>query len=75
MPRFLYTGPPVWNRQRKAEVLLDVHDVALGRTTVMGWNDQTSGSSAHAIRSSPRTGRRSTPELTPAVAGQWTTET
>ena len=34
-----YTGRQVWNRQRKDEVLLDVHDVALGHTTVMRWND------------------------------------
>jgi site-specific DNA recombinase len=30
----------VWNRQRKDEVLLDVHDVALGHTTKMRWNDR-----------------------------------
>ena len=30
----------MWNRQRKDEVLLDVHDVALGHTTVMRWNDE-----------------------------------
>ena len=35
-----YTGHQVWNRQRKDEILLDVHDVALGHTTVMRWNDQ-----------------------------------
>jgi site-specific DNA recombinase len=35
-----YTGRQVWNRQRKDEVLLDVHDVALGHTTKMRWNDQ-----------------------------------
>ena len=35
-----YTGRQVWNRQRKDEVLLDVHDVALGHTTVMRWNDE-----------------------------------
>jgi hypothetical protein len=35
-----YTGRQVWNRQRKDEVLLDVHDVTLGHTTVMRWNDQ-----------------------------------
>ncbi|MGH3394761.1 MAG: recombinase family protein [Streptosporangiaceae bacterium] len=34
-----YTGRQVWNRQRKDEVLLDVHDVALGHTTKMRWND------------------------------------
>jgi DNA invertase Pin-like site-specific DNA recombinase len=34
-----YTGRQVWNRQRKDEVLLDVHDVALGNTTKMRWND------------------------------------
>jgi site-specific DNA recombinase len=35
-----YTGRQVWNRQRKDEVLLEVHDVALGHTTVMRWNEQ-----------------------------------
>jgi site-specific DNA recombinase len=35
-----YTGRQVWNRQRKDEVLLDVHDVALGHTTKMRWNDE-----------------------------------
>jgi site-specific DNA recombinase len=34
-----YTGRQVWNRQRKDEVLLDVHDVALGHTTKMRWNE------------------------------------
>jgi site-specific DNA recombinase len=29
----------VWNRQRKHEVLIDVHDVALGHTTKMRWNN------------------------------------
>ncbi len=35
-----YTGRQVWNRQRKDEVLIDVHDVALGHTTKMRWNEQ-----------------------------------
>jgi hypothetical protein len=35
-----YTGRQVWNRQRKDEVLLDVHDVALGHTTKMRWNER-----------------------------------
>jgi site-specific DNA recombinase len=35
-----YTGRQVWNRQRKDEVLIDVHDVALGHATKMRWNDQ-----------------------------------
>jgi site-specific DNA recombinase len=35
-----YTGRQVWNRQRKDEVLIDVHDVAQGHTTKMRWNDQ-----------------------------------
>ena len=35
-----YTGHQVWNRQRKDEVLIDVHDVALGHTAKMRWNDQ-----------------------------------
>jgi site-specific DNA recombinase len=34
-----YTGHQVWNRQRKHDVLLDIHDVALGHTTKMRWND------------------------------------
>jgi len=34
-----YTGRQVWNKQRKDEVLLDVHDVALGHTTKMRWNE------------------------------------
>lgn len=34
-----YTGRQVWNRQRKEEVLLDVHEVALGYETKMRWND------------------------------------
>lgn len=33
-----YTGKQVWNRQRKAEVLIDVEDVALGHETKMRWN-------------------------------------
>jgi hypothetical protein len=36
-----YTGRQVWNRQRKDEVLIDVHDVALGHTTKMRWNDDS----------------------------------
>jgi site-specific DNA recombinase len=35
-----YTGRQVWNRQRKDEVLIDVHDVALGHTTKQRWNNQ-----------------------------------
>ena len=35
-----YTGRQVWNRQRKDEVLIDVHDVALGHTTKMRWNEK-----------------------------------
>jgi site-specific DNA recombinase len=34
-----YTGRQVWNRQRKDEVLIDVHDVALGHTTKLRWNE------------------------------------
>ncbi len=34
-----YTGRQVWNRQRKDEVLIDVHDVALGHMTKMRWNE------------------------------------
>ncbi|HEY1619061.1 MAG TPA: recombinase family protein [Streptosporangiaceae bacterium] len=36
-----YTGRQVWNRQRKDEVLIDVHDVALGHTTKMRWNEDS----------------------------------
>ena len=34
-----YTGRQVWNKQRKDEVLLDVHDVARGYETRLRWND------------------------------------
>ncbi|HET9898936.1 MAG TPA: recombinase family protein [Streptosporangiaceae bacterium] len=34
-----YTGRQVWNKQRKDEVLIDVHDVALGHTTKQRWNE------------------------------------
>jgi site-specific DNA recombinase len=34
-----YTGYQVWNKQRKDEVLIDVHDVALGHMTKLRWND------------------------------------
>ncbi len=34
-----YTGYQVWNKQRRDEVLIDVHDVALGHQTRMRWND------------------------------------
>jgi hypothetical protein len=30
----------VWNRQRTDEVLIDIHDVALGHMTKMRWNDE-----------------------------------
>jgi site-specific DNA recombinase len=33
-----YTGRQVWNKQRKREVLIDVHDVALGYETKLTWN-------------------------------------
>ncbi|HEV8571048.1 MAG TPA: recombinase family protein [Actinoplanes sp.] len=33
-----YTGRQVWNKQRKAEILIDVDDVALGHETRMRWN-------------------------------------
>ena len=46
-----YTGRQVWNRQRRHEVLIDVHDVALGHETKMRWNDPDqwvwSGEPAH----------------------------
>ncbi|MFD0857275.1 recombinase family protein [Actinomadura adrarensis] len=35
-----YTGRQVWNKQRKREVLIDVHDVALGHETKLTWNPQ-----------------------------------
>ncbi len=34
-----YAGRQVWNRQRKDEVLIDIHDVAHGHTAKMRWND------------------------------------
>ncbi|MGW4642787.1 recombinase family protein [Sphaerisporangium sp. NPDC004334] len=34
-----YTGRQVWNKHRKDEVLIDVHDVALGHMTKQRWND------------------------------------
>jgi site-specific DNA recombinase len=33
-----YTGYEVWNKQRRDEVLLDVDDVALGKSNKMRWN-------------------------------------
>jgi site-specific DNA recombinase len=33
-------GRQVWSRQRKDEVLIDVHDVALGHMTKMRWNER-----------------------------------
>jgi site-specific DNA recombinase len=36
-----YTGYQVWNRQRRDEVLIDVHDVGRGHETRMRWNDPT----------------------------------
>lgn len=36
-----YTGHQVWNRQRREEVLVDVHDVALGHQTKMRWNERS----------------------------------
>jgi site-specific DNA recombinase len=35
-----YTGFEVWNRQKRHEILVDVHDVALGHETRMRWNDR-----------------------------------
>jgi hypothetical protein len=35
-----YTGYQVWNKQRKAETLLNVEDVALGYETRLQWNDK-----------------------------------
>ncbi len=35
-----YTGFEVWNRQKRHETLVDVHDVALGHETRMRWNDR-----------------------------------
>jgi site-specific DNA recombinase len=37
-----YTGRQVWNRQRKDQVLIEVHDVALGHMAKMRWNDSAS---------------------------------
>ena len=38
MRRPRYTGRQVWNRQRKAEILINIDDVALGHETKMRWN-------------------------------------
>lgn len=35
-----YTGYQVWNKQRKAEVLVDVDDVAQGFMTKLKWNER-----------------------------------
>jgi DNA invertase Pin-like site-specific DNA recombinase len=35
-----YTGFQVWNRQRRHEILISVHDVAAGHETRMRWNDR-----------------------------------
>jgi site-specific DNA recombinase len=35
-----YTGRQVWNKQRKREVLIDVHNVALGHETKLEWNSK-----------------------------------
>jgi site-specific DNA recombinase len=35
-----YTGYQVWNKQHKAETLLNVEDVALGYETRLQWNDK-----------------------------------
>ncbi|MCK9929620.1 recombinase family protein [Frankia sp. Mgl5] len=35
-----YTGYQVWNKQHKAETLLDVDDVALGYETKLKWNER-----------------------------------
>jgi hypothetical protein len=34
-----YTGQPVWNKQPKSELLIDVNDVALGHATNQAWNE------------------------------------
>src|SRR2546423_9220839 len=34
-----YTGRQVWNKQRKAEILLDIEDVAAGYETKLNWNE------------------------------------
>jgi site-specific DNA recombinase len=36
-----YTGFEVWNRQKRHEILIDVHDVALGHETRMRSNERT----------------------------------
>lgn len=35
-----YTGFQVWGKQRKDEILIDVHDVSLGYTTKLKWNER-----------------------------------
>src|SRR5256885_7283910 len=34
----LFRSRQVWNKQHKREVLIDVHDVALGHETKLKWN-------------------------------------
>ncbi|GAA3346796.1 hypothetical protein GCM10020358_59150 [Amorphoplanes nipponensis] len=60
-----YTGRQVWNKQRKAEILIDFDDVALGHETKMRWNPTQAGSTPpprHTKRSSTtRPSNRSRP--------------
>ena len=42
-----YTGHETWAKQRRDEVLLDEHNVALGHTSKLRWNDQADWIHSH----------------------------
>ncbi len=74
-----YTGYQVWNKQRKAETLLDVEDVALGYETRLRWNDTSTWVWSDRIAHPPiidedtfeQVGRRLASRDRPPPAGPW----
>ncbi|XVQ07380.1 recombinase family protein [Spirillospora sp. CA-255316] len=48
-----YTGRQVWNKQRKREVLIDVHDVALGHLCCPRWTAGSAGTSPPTAAPTP----------------------
>src|SRR6266571_4355142 len=74
-----YTGYQVWNKQRKAETLLDVEDVALGYETKLRWNDTSTWVWSDRIAHPPiidedtfeQVGRRLASRDRPPPAGPW----
>ena len=52
-----YTGYQVWNKQHKAETLLNVEDVALGYETRLQWNDKGTWVWSDKIAHPPIVGR------------------